>query len=141
MAMYISTRSSTAVISGVKLKPGRHKYNLDHKDPLTAFQLASLKELGIVDFDETIPKELIEKTAEALNAGTLEVNSILKSVKRRKIGLGIKKEVEYLGSKLPEHGHAGKPDKEPGGVGEDGDRDSGEGGVSGQKKDAGKKRR
>ena len=51
--MEIETKGSPTV-SGVKLRPGKHNYNIDHKDPLTAIQLHALKEVGLIEFGELV---------------------------------------------------------------------------------------
>jgi hypothetical protein len=64
-----------AVINGVTIKNGTHKYNFDSKDPLTAFQLDELVKMGLIECDEGLSPELVKETEKALNAGTLIIDT------------------------------------------------------------------
>ncbi len=85
-----------ATVGGVILKNGTHKYNIDHKDPLSALELNTLRNLGLISFDETISAEFIAEVTAALNKGTLEVD--VDRVKDKR-GKTIKR--TYKGSTIP----------------------------------------
>jgi hypothetical protein len=70
-----------AKISGITLKNGTHNYRINHKDPLTAHQLAELRGAGFVTFDEILPDDLLKATEKALNEGTLRIHSEPKKIK------------------------------------------------------------
>jgi hypothetical protein len=107
----VESMGPQAKISGVPLKVGTHKYNLDSKDPLTAFQLKALLDAGIIkDLDVVLPDELIKETEKALNEGTLE--TITEKKFERKGSLKhVPSEVIYKGSKIPKSVKV-KPKKE-----------------------------
>lgn len=83
-------------ISGVPIKPGKHRYPLDSTDPLTALQLATLRDMGLIGFKETIDTDLVKRTEDALNLGTLRANV---ETRQDEKGNLIK---EYKNSEIPE---------------------------------------
>jgi hypothetical protein len=91
-----------AKVSNTPLKNGTHRYDLDSKDPLTAFQLQALVDAGIIKgLDVVLPKEFIKEVGDALNEGTL-VAKTEKKFGRKGTMKNVPSEVIYKGSKIPE---------------------------------------
>ena len=96
-----------ASINGIPLKRGEHSYKtIDSKDPLTALQLNALREIGLIDFDDTLDPQLLADTEKALNESRLEIDADLKL---RPDGLPLSQ--KYKSSKIKEVPRVRKPAK------------------------------